>query len=210
MSDAPGALRTALAELARRLKLELALSSADLWDGAWHALKDPGRISLATPAALVSATGFEVSRQAMSRYLPGQLRGATAGDPPDVFPRPGQFEGGTRGDAMRFPSAELHLRPDIAVTFVSAAPGSAERAGAVLDLAERALPVLVGFSLRELSGSSLYTPALAERGLACFVVVGHRDVDGTPAPPPRQPPEQVDLVEGAAGARETLYTREAT
>lgn len=204
-----GALRAALEELARRLKLELTLKTAELWDGAWHALKDPARVSLATPAALVSVTAFDVAQRPMSRWLPGQLRGSASGDPPNRFPRPGQSEGETRGDATRFPAVVPHVRPDVAVTFVSAAPGATRRTAQVLDLVEASLPVLIGYRMTELSGSSLYTPALHAKGLAAFVVAGRLEVEATPADPDRFSPDQVDLIEGSGpcGAEErvTVY-----
>ena len=208
-----GAIRAALEDLARRLELELPLRTAELWDGAWHALKDPGRVSLATPAALVSVTSFGIAQQAMSRWRPGQLRGVAAGDPPHHFPRPGQSDGDTRGDAARFPALVPHVRAEIAVTFLSAAPGASRRTAQVLDLVEAALPVLIGFGLEELAGSSLYTPALHAKGLAAFVVIGRRELEATPEPPDRLTPAHVDLIEGEGPCGDpeqvTVYTRGA-
>ena len=203
-----GALCAALEQLARRLKAELDLKTAEVWDGPWASLQDPGRLSVAMPAALVAGNAFDVSQRARRRFHPGQLRAATGGDPPNEFPAPGQ--GGA--DPTRSPALEAHARVELGVTLLAADPKSSTRAARVLDLAEDAIPVLVGFAVTDIRGTNLYTKALYSKGLAAFLIVGHRDVELGPQPPERSPPEQVGAVDVSGGcppSRETLYSRSA-
>ena len=201
-----GALRTVLDALVARLGAELELKTAEVWDGPWQALDDPGRVSVAMPAAYVSLAALDVDHRARARYHPGQLRAATGGDPANEHPAPGQRT--VAGAPTRSTPAAPHARAALAVTFLAADPLAADRAGAVVDLAEAAVPVLVGFACRDIRGSSLYTAALYRKGLAAFVVTGQRTVELGAGPPARTPPEQVDLVD-AAGVRETVWVRGA-
>ncbi len=179
-----------LEDLRARLEAALEVKSADIWDGAWHALADPGRISIAAPAALVSLTALDLDHRAQSRYAPGQLRGAAAGGPDlSVDPAP-------------------HARADIAVAFLASDPHSGARAQRVLGLAETALPVLLAFAATDIRGSNLYTPALHKKGLAAFVLVARRDVELGPEHPAPARPGAVDAIDGA-GARRALWRREA-
>ena len=176
-----------LSTLAERLLshpalVELGLVHTQVWDGAWHALHDPNRISLPTPAALVSMTALEITHRPQSRFLPGQLRAIASGDPAAPPPPDPETQGRTHA---------LQARTDVAVTFVSSAPDSHKRAQAVLDLSEAALPVLIDFALQDIRGSNLYTPALHAKGLAAFVLLGRRDIESRPDQPPRAAPSEL-------------------
>ena len=57
------------------------IAKADIWDGGWHALEDPKRVSLTTPAGLVALTAFEDVHRAQSRFHPRQLRRRGRGRP---------------------------------------------------------------------------------------------------------------------------------
>ena len=206
-----GALAGTLDELARRLKAELELKTAEVWDGPWASLQDPGRLSVAMPAALVSLNTLELSHRARQRFHPGQLRAAPGGNPPNEFPAPGQ--GAAPGDnPPASPAPSPHVRIEIGVTLLAADPKSSDRAARVAHLAEAAVPVLIGYALEDVRGTNLYTKALAAKGLAAFLLVGRRDVELGPNPPPRTLPEQVALIDASGGCpeeRETLYTRSA-
>ncbi len=78
------------------------------------------------------------------------------------------------------------------------------RAGAALAIAERTIPVLIAAALTDVTGTNLYSEALAAQGLTAFALVGRREVALTPAVPDRQTPATVDALR-AAGARETVY-----
>ena len=215
-----GAIRGALADLAWRLGAELDLEQVDLFDGEFRALEDPARLSLRTPAALVAVTGFRTGRLGQSRWEPGQLAGLAAGDPPAQFPRPGQVAGdapedppcppgaGARGAPAGVPPAVTLLEIDIVVALLSAAATTAARTGEVTDLAEASVPVLAGAGLTELAGSSLYTAALAQRGLAAFVVAGRRVAEAAAMPRAARRPDRVDALDGT-GVREALWVRGA-
>ena len=206
-----GVLAETLDELARRLAVEIELKTAEVWDGPWHTLQDPGRLSVAMPAALVSLNTLELSHLARRRYHPGQIRAATGGNPPNEFPAPGQ--GAAPGDnPPASPAPAPHVRIEIGVTLLAADPKSSDRAARVAHLAEAAVPVLVGYALEGIRGTNLYTKALYGKGLAGFLLVGHRDVELAPSPLPRTLPQRVDLVDGSGDCpeeRETLYTRSA-
>ena len=194
-----GAIATALAELARRLGVELALKTAEVWDGPWRALADTGRLSVAMPAALVSLNALNVSLLARRRFYPGQLRAVTGGDPANEFPAAGQGAAAPASTALN-----AHARIELGVTLLASDPKSSDRSTRVAELAEAAVPVLVGYALQDVRGTNLYTKALYTKGLAAFLLSGHREVELGPLPPGRTPPEQVDLVD-AEGMRETVY-----
>lgn len=206
-----GVLAETLDELVRRLTVEIDLKTADVWDGPWASLQDPGRLSIAMPAALVSLTALELVHLARRRFHPGQLRGASAGNPANEFPAPGQGAAGVF-DPPASPAPAPHVRIELGVTMLAADPRSSDRAARVAHLAEAAVPVLVGYALEDIRGTNLYTKALYAKGLAAFLMVGSRDVELGPDPPPRTLPEQVALIDGSGDCpaeRETLYTRSA-
>ena len=205
MPDATqGALAAALVELARRLKVELDLPTAEVWDGPWHAMQDPGRLSVKMPAALVSLNALEISNRARRRFHPGQLRGVAGGNPANEFPAPGQ--GGVNPTFS--PALEAHARIDVGVTMLASDPKSSARSARVAELAEGAIPVLVGFALEDVRGTNLYTKALYTKGLAAFLLVGRRDIELVTPGPERTPPEQVEAIDnGCPPERETLYVR---
>ena len=100
------------------------------------------------------------------------------------------------------------MRAHLGVAFVSAAPKGAKRTVTVVDLAEAAVPVLLGFAVQDIRGSTLYTPALHRKGLGAFVVMGHRDVELSPAHPAAVRPVAVDAIDGTGG-RSALWRRSA-
>lgn len=217
-----GALAATLETLADRLEANLEVV-ATVWDGPWQTLADtqisPRRkrarraqaaARTAFPAAFVSLLGFALEHRARSRFRPGQLRAARAGDPAAGFPAPGQGPG--PGAANTGPTApQPHLRAEIAVSFVDADPDASARATMVATLAEAAVPVLMGFQLTDIRGSSLYTAALTRRGLAAFVLTGRRDIELAPPAAPRAAVSRVDAVSDAGGVREriTVWERDA-
>ena len=95
------------------------------------------------------------------------------------------------------------VRAEIAVTVVTAQPSAPRRAAAALALAERAIPVLVDAALTDVTGTNLYSEALAANGLTAFALVGRREIALAPEAPDRQAPAQVDAVRAAS--RETVY-----
>ena len=205
---AQGVLGTALEELVRRLRAELDLKTAEVWDGPWRALADAGRLSVAMPAALVAVNALEVAHLARPRFHPGGLRAATAGNPPHEFPAPHQ--GAPTADPPTSPPLTVHARVELGVTMLASDASASDRAARVAHLAEAALPVLAGFALEEIRGTNLYTKALYGKGLAAFMLIGRRDIELAPGPPGRVPPEQVEAIEtGPCGARETVYARSA-
>ena len=180
-------------------------------DGPWHALADPGRLSIAMPAALVSLNALEISRLARPRFRPGQLRGVTGGDPANEFPAPGQ--GADASDPPTSPAPTPHVRIELGVTMLASDPKSSDRAARVAHLAEAAVPVLVGYALEGIRGTNLYTKALYAKGLAGFLLVGRREVELAPSAPPRALPEQVECIDASGDPPEergTLWTRSAT
>lgn len=203
---AGSALAATLDELVRRLDVELEVKTASIWDGPWASLQDAGRLSVAMPAALVSLNSFDVSHRARRRFRPGQLRAATAGNPANEFPAPGQ--GAPAADPATSTALEAHVRAELAVTLLAADPKASARASRVAHLAEAAVPVLVGYGLVDIRATNLYTRALYQKGVTAFMVAGARDVELGAGPSARSPPERVDLVD-AAGVRETVWVRGA-
>ena len=172
-------LQAVLEDLVARLAAALPeVKTVDVWDGAWDVLKSPTRATLRPSAALVSLIHVEIASQNLA-LAPGQL---TAGLPSAPAPT---------------------VRADIAVTLVTAQPGAARRARAALAIAERTIPVLIAAALTDVTGTNLYSEALAAQGLTAFTLVGRREVALTPAVPDRQTPAAVDA--RRAGARETVY-----
>ena len=199
------AVVAALEQLRERLRFELGIGTA-LWDGPWGALKDAGRLSVAMPVALVSLNALTVSLRARRRFEPGQLRAATAGDPADEFPAPGQRKAGDPDP--RSPAPAPHARIEIGVTLLASDPDSIDRAVRVASLAEVALPVLVGFALEDIRGTSLYSAAFARTGLAGFLLAGSRDVEPDIVEPARAALRAVDAV-FEPDAPERVYVRGA-
>ena len=171
-------IQAVLEDLVTRLRALEGLKAVELWDGAWDALKSPTRVSLRHSAALVSLIDLEIATRGLA-LAAGQLTAR-----PPLAPAP-------------------IVRAEIAVTLVTAQPSAPRRAAAALALAERAIPILVEAALTDVTGTNLYSEALAANGLTAFALVGRRDVALAPTAPARQAPAQVDAVR--ADARETVY-----
>ena len=165
----------------------LGIAHTQVWDGAWHALADPNRIALPTPAALVSMTALRDRSAGPSRGTSRASSGRSRPETPRARLRPIRKRRASRH--------ALQARVDVAVAFVSSEPDSEKRAQAVVDLVEAAIPVLIDFALQDIRGSSLYTPALHTKGLAAFVLMGRRDIESRPDQPPELVPSLVRYVE---------------
>ena len=153
-----------LEDLVERLRGALPdLKTVEVWDGAWDVLKSPTRASLRQSAALVSLIDLEIASRNLA-LAPGQLRagGLTASAPT--------------------------VRAEIAVTVVTAQPSAPRRAAAALALAERAIPVLVDAALTDVTGTNLYSEALAANGLTAFALVGRGPRPPTARRRPRSTP----------------------
>ncbi len=159
------------------------LKSARVWEGEWDALAGPKRVSVRTPAALVSLLDLAVVD--VGRTLEGL----------GTLPPP----------ARR--SAEPTPRPicrlEVAVTLLLSGSSAPERAKAMLDLAELALVVMVNHGLEHLRGENLNNDKLRVLGLSAFVMAGLREIEIAPATPERELPSRVDILRGLS--RETVY-----
>ena len=90
---------------------------------------------------------------------------------------------------------------DLAVTCVAGGPTASGRAAAALELATRAVPVLVSHALREVAGSNLDSSKLRDRGQSAVVLIGTREVCLDPPSGERPDITRVDLrSRGAAAA----------
>lgn len=158
------------------------LRSAQVWDGAWSALDDPGRLSIQTPAALVSVQSFRVVGLPARRWASGRLVDPARAAPSHTGPL----------DPARLPAPGPHVRAIVGVAIVSALPAAPARSAEALRLAEAAAPVLLAHALTDVEATNLYTRALMERGLATVALVGRRDVELAPdAGVGREPPSSV-------------------
>ena len=197
-----GAIAATLRHLADLIEAHLALAKVVVWDGPWQTSADEVRFAGGTPAALVSLAGFSLDHRARARFRPGQLRAATAGDPPSGT-APGQ-EGRPLGSDVGSTALAAHVTAEIAVTFLVSDPSSRQRATSLVHLAEAAVPVLAGYALTDIRGSNLYTAALAKKGLAAFVLIGRRDIELSPPTPPRVDVSRVEAVTAVCGVPERI------
>ena len=146
------------------------LVDARVWEGEWDTLTSGKRVSLRTPAALVSLIDLTVVGL-----------GQTLGVSPHLGPQ-----------ETRVPTTLLRpmVAAEIAVTFVASGQAANDRAMSLVDLAEQAIPMLVQHALTQLQATNLTSDSLRERGLSAFVVAGVRefelvpvaDGDSTPSP----------------------------
>jgi len=170
-------------QLADRLRGALPdLCETTVWDGAWDALASPKRHSFPALAAMVSLTGFTLVHRGQHICDASQLhRPRAAGSPPcpPVY------------DTSDPPPPTPQARLNVAVTFISAHPAAERRAMEVLDLAERAVPVMIQAALEDIRGTNLYGPALYEAGMTAFALLGGRTVEIAPERPARVLPESV-------------------
>ena len=187
---APSPIRDALEALTGDLRALDGVLHAQLWEGSWDELESAKRLSFKAPAVLVSLVEFGVVHLAQTVVGRGRLAASQA--PPARVPAAG--------------SAAIPLRPDgvvratvdaeIAVTCVAAAPSAEARAAASLELATRAVPVLVAHALRDVAGSNLDSSKLRDRGMSAVVLVGSREVCLDPPAGERQDLERVDVRPG--------------
>lgn len=167
------AVESLLTDLRDRAAAATGAASAQVWDGAWHALESPRRISLRTPAVLVALLGWELAQVPLADAgVRGLLDAA-----PDEAPAP-------------------QLRGSFAVTVVTGGGTSDFRAMQAASLAARAVPACVEAALTRLRGAALYSEALTNQGLCAYSVLGDRTFEAAAAPPPGPGgrPDAVDLV----------------
>ena len=149
------------------------LESVRVWEGEWDALASPKRVSILTPAALVSLIDLAVVDVGRT------LEGLGALTPP----------------ARR--TAESRSRPtcrlEVAVTLLMKEPDVLARTKRMFDLAELALVVMVNHGLEDLAGQNLNNDKLRDRGLSAFVMSGFREIEIEPATPERELPSRVDV-----------------
>lgn len=174
-------MTAALASLRQALAEQVPVRQVQPWQGSWDAVESPRRVSLATPAALVSALGCRVVHVAQAVAGAGRL---IAGDSPRPVP-PSAFE----LDGI----ARVTVEVEIASVFISAVPGAGKRGAAAIDLAMCAVPVLVAHALRDIEGSAVDSSALRDKGLSAVVLVGVREFMLNAPSVDRAPLAQVDL-----------------
>ena len=171
------------------------LKAVEIWDGAWDVLASPKRHSFQTPAALVSLTGLVLAHRGGQGFETRQLhRPRLVGEAPcpPVY------------DTSDPPAPTPQVRIDVAVTFVSADPSATKRASQVLELAEAAVPVLIGAALEDIRGTNLYAKTLYEAGMSAFALLGGRVVELAPEQPAPQLPEEVRW-RGRVGPTEVVW-----
>ena len=142
------AIRAVLDALANDLRALTDVRDAQVWQGEWEALASGRRLSFRTPAALVSLIEFGVIDVAQAVAGHGRL---AAADPPRRVPAAGRRDIPFAPDGV----VRATVEAEIAVTCVAGGSGAAERAAESLDLAARAVPVLVRHALRDIVGSNL-------------------------------------------------------
>lgn len=191
-------IQDALDRLAADLGALAGVAHAQVWQGEWDALESGGQISFQAPAMFVSLVEFGVVHVAQTV----RGRGRVAVDQEREVPAAG-------GQTIAFPvdgDVRATVDVEVAVTCVASGPGAAGRAETALDLATRAIPVLVAHAVRNLAGSNLDSPKLRGRGQSAVVLVGTREVQLDPPPPAgRWPAARVDVLPGGGGDRETVF-----
>ena len=170
---------------------------AQVWEGSWDELESSKRLSFKAPAVLVSLVEFGVVH--LAQTVRGRRRLAADEAPPHTVPAAGARTVPFQPDGM----VRATVDAEIAVTCVADDPRAADRAAAALDLATRAVPVLVAHALRDVAGSNLDSSKLRDRGQSAFVLVGRREICLDPAGGDRQELTRIDLVDGA-GVRSTV------
>ena len=167
-ADAPAGLRDADSGL-----LAAGLKSVLVWEGEWDALASPKRVSILTPAALVSLIDLAVVDVGRT------LEGLGALTPPP------------RRTAESRPRPTCRL--EVAVTLLMKEPDVLARTKRMFDLAELALVVMVNHGIGDLAGQNLNNDKLRARGLSAFVMSGFREIEIEPAAPERELPSRVDV-----------------
>lgn len=191
------------------------VETAQVWQGEWDALASGGQVSYRPPALFVSLVEIQVVDVAQTVLGRRQMaaepgRPADPGPPPrDAVPPAAVPPAGARIIPWRLDGAvRATVDVEIAVTCVASGSTAAARAETALELAGRAIPVMIGrHALRRISGTNLDSPALRRQGHSAVVLVGSREVELDP-PDGRQPkPARVDVVAGGApgGRRETVF-----
>lgn len=202
-----------LNSLTARLTAAVPEAAVRRWSGAWDALDSPGQVMLAAgrPNVLVSALAVRLVRVGRSPNVAGALRSSVAQAPyadngtPMVRPFP---SGGPDGDgdgplaATPPPGAVPIVRIQVAVTIVTSMASDGdrdERTDAALRIVGLALPALVDGAVTDVEGTSLYSEALAAKGLMAFALVGRREVAIAPPAAPAERPARVDLGDESHG-----------
>ena len=173
------------------------VNHAQVWQGEWEELESARRLSFKAPAFLVSLVEFEVVH--LAQTVRGRGRLAVDQAPPSRVPAAG-------ARTIPFPAdgaVRATVDVDVAVTCVAGGPTASGRAESALELATRAVPVLVSHALRQIAGSNLDGSKLRDRGQSAVVLVGTREVCLDPASVERQDLSRVDLASG--GARDTVF-----
>ena len=171
------------------------LKTVRTWEGEWDALAGPKRLSVRTPAALVSLIDLVVVD--LGRTLATRRALAPRGPQDTVVAMP------PTPHAVGVLARPV-CRIEVAVTVLSGGRSVETRAAGVLTLAEQILPVMVDHALEALEGTNLNSDALRKAGLSAFVLVGRREIEITPADAARELPSAVAL-RGTVGAAETVY-----
>ena len=149
------------------------LKSVRVWEGEWDAVASPNRVSIQTPAALVSLIDLAVVD--VGRTIEG--RGVLS--PPE------------RRTAEARPRPTCRL--EVAVTLLLKGSDVLLRTKQMFDLAELALAVMVNHGLEHLAGQNLNNDKLRQKGLSAFVLSGFREIEIEPAAPERELPSRVDV-----------------
>lgn len=161
------------------------VKAAKVWEGGWEALESHKQVSLPAPAVLVSLIEFEVVHLGQTIAARGQLTASPAPTPPSPLRQDG--------------AVRATVEAEIAVTVLAASPDAGKRAETALDVATRAVPVLVSHALLDVGGANLDSPKLRERGLSAFVLVGRREICLAPPGGDRQTPTRVDAADAGGG-----------
>ena len=170
------------AALLERLRAALAaderIAQASVWDGAWDALAATGRVSIRPPAAFVALVGWHVENTSQSPVHPRQLVSARDAD------RLG-------ADPSGAPAPSPVLRCRIGAAILTAGATAEQRAAEAALLATAAAPALLAAGLTGLSGRSVYSEALQERGLATQAILGEALLEVAPAAVAARTPDRV-------------------
>ena len=191
----PSPIQAVLDGLAADLRVLSGVSHAQVWQGGWDELESARRLSFKAPAFLVSLVEFGVVHVAQTVRGRGGLAADQA--PPQQVPAAGARTIPFRPDGAVRATVDV----DVAVTCVAGGPTASGRAAAALELATRAVPVLVSHALRDVAGSNLDNSKLRDRGQSAVVLIGTREVCLAPPSGERQDVTRVDLrSRGAAAA----------
>lgn len=192
------------------------VETTQVWQGEWDALASGGQVSYRPPATFVSLVEIRVVDVAQTVRGRRQMaaepgRAAEPGWPDSEVPPAAVPPAGAGARIIPWHldgAVRVTVDVEIAVTCVASGSTAAARAETALDLAARAIPIMIGrHALRGISGTNLDSPALRRQGHSAVVLVGSREVELDP-PGGRQPePVRVDVVAGGApgGRRETVF-----